>query len=516
MPKAKLRQDNVRSLGYVGDARGKSQCIYWDLSLPGFGLRKFPNGRGSYVCGYRVQMRKRLVDLGRSDSMTLEQARRKARLYFGTAANGKDPKSDIDTMRASATVRMLADLYIQRHAKPKKKTWKADESCLSRSFIPKFGAHLASSITRADVASVHASIGQEHPYAANRFVSIVRKMYNVGRQLGMVPEEIRNPATEIVPFPERKRRRYVTPAEMPLLAAAIDEEPNEFAGHALWLLLLTGIRRSEVLAAKWSDIDWDNKTLYVGTTKNGEPVLAPLSRAAIARLNVIPELKDNPFVICGTIPGKPLGYLDAMWRRIRSETGFHDLRIHDLRRTVGSWLVRDGVSLHLVGAVLNHKDQKTTAGYAYFQTEDRQRVLDRHGRNIVRVAKGVFRPGAKRKAVVNTLAEARPPKPPRVRRISRQELYDLIWSQPMSRLAARLGISDVGLGKVCRRANIPVPARGYWAKISAGETFHRPALPTQQKETTDTVRFRINASDPLTASFRVNPRAHPEYVRRSA
>ena len=79
MPKVKLRQDNVRPLSYVGDARKKSQCIYWDLALPGFGLRKFPNGRGSYVCSYRIQMRKRLVDLGRSDSMTLEQARRRAR-----------------------------------------------------------------------------------------------------------------------------------------------------------------------------------------------------------------------------------------------------------------------------------------------------------------------------------------------------------------------------------------------------------------------------------------------------
>jgi hypothetical protein len=76
MPKAKLRQDNIRSLEYVGAAHGKAQCIYWDLALPGFGLRKFPNGRGSYVCSYRVQKRKRLVDLGRSDSITLEQARR--------------------------------------------------------------------------------------------------------------------------------------------------------------------------------------------------------------------------------------------------------------------------------------------------------------------------------------------------------------------------------------------------------------------------------------------------------
>ena len=80
MPQAKLRQDTIRTLDYVGAAGKKSQCIYWDVALPGFGLRKYPNGRGSYVCAYRIQKRKRLVDLGRSDTITLEQARRKARL----------------------------------------------------------------------------------------------------------------------------------------------------------------------------------------------------------------------------------------------------------------------------------------------------------------------------------------------------------------------------------------------------------------------------------------------------
>jgi len=65
MPRVKLRQDNIRSLEYLGAAAEKSQCIYWDVALPGFGLRKYPNGRGSYVCAYRIQKRRRLVDLGR-------------------------------------------------------------------------------------------------------------------------------------------------------------------------------------------------------------------------------------------------------------------------------------------------------------------------------------------------------------------------------------------------------------------------------------------------------------------
>lgn len=51
------------------------------------------------------------------------------------------------------------------------------------------------------------------------------------------------------------------------------------------------------------------------------------------------------------------------------------------------------------------------------------------------------------------------------RTLSRQELYDLVWSEPKSSLARRLGISDVGLAKACRRAHIPVPGLGYWAKL---------------------------------------------------
>src|SRR5450631_2110475 len=94
-------------------------------------------------------------------------------------------------------------------------------------------------------------------------------------------------------------------------------------------------------------------------------------------------MQDNPHIICGSVPGQRLTNLRSAWIRVRNSAALKNLRIHDLRRTVGSWLARDGASLHLVGAVLNHKDQKTTAGYAYFQTDDRQKALDKHGRKVI-------------------------------------------------------------------------------------------------------------------------------------
>ncbi len=57
---------------------------------------------------------------------------------------------------------------------------------------------------------------------------------------------------------------------------------------------------------------------------------------------------------------------------------------------------------------------------------------------------------------------------------TRDQLFGLVWAEPMQRVAARLGISDVGLAKACRAAAVPVPERGYWAKLQAGKKVERP------------------------------------------
>jgi hypothetical protein len=64
-------------------------------------------------------------------------------------------------------------------------------------------------------------------------------------------------------------------------------------------------------------------------------------------------------------------------------------------------------------------------------------------------------------------------------RLSRKELYDLVWSEPMKTLSARFGISDVGLKKTCARADIPTPERGYWAKKDAGKKTFQLPLPAR-------------------------------------
>ena len=192
-----------------------------------------------------------------------------------------------------------------------------------------------------------------------------------------------------------------------------------------------GFAAESCLKAKWSDIDWKQRTLLIPKTKNGEALLAPLSHAAIAHLKVVPQLQGNPYIICGRKAGQPLVNLTDAWSRIRTAAGLSDLRIHDLRRTVGSWLVRDGASLHLVGSVLNHKDQKTTAGYAYFQTKERHKALDKQvGTSSISQLACPRHPPTTETQSPALSVNVPPRRWSKYTTFTREALYKLVWSEP--------------------------------------------------------------------------------------
>ena len=65
-------------------------------------------------------------------------------------------------------------------------------------------------------------------------------------------------------------------------------------------------------------------------------------------------------------------------------------------------------------------------------------------------------------------------------RFTREDLYELVWSEPISRLAQKLGVSGRGLAKACARANIPVPGSGYWTRLKHGKTVIREPLPPEE------------------------------------
>lgn len=275
--------------------------------------------------------------------------------------------------------------YMDRHGRLKRSR-RDDQRRIDRHILPTWGTRKVKDITRSMVAGLHSRIGREAPYEANRTLALLSKMFELARIWGFVPDNATNPARDIDRFREERRDRWVTPEELPRLAQAINEEPNPSARNALWLYLLVGTRKTELLSAKWEDLSFERAELRLPTTKSRRTHYVPLSSTAVALLQQIPRIEGNPFILPGKLDGAHLVNVDKAWRRVRLAAGIEDVRLHDLRRTVGSWLAQAGNSLHLIGRVLNHSNQSTTAIYARFGEDSVRAALEQHGARIMGAA----------------------------------------------------------------------------------------------------------------------------------
>jgi integrase len=380
----KLTKRTVEALTYQGNGNGA--CYFWDPEVKGFGVRVFPTGRKAFLVTYRAGTRKRFLTLGTyGKDLTADEARKLAKATLGDAVRGADPAEIRAQERQGETMRDLCDAYMARHGDAKKSA-SEDLRRIKTHVLPAWGRIKARDIKRPDVANLHAKIGKRAPYEANRVLALLSKMFELARRWGFVPEGHPNPARDIDRFKEQKRDRWVTPEELPRLAQAINEEPNESARFALWLYLLTGARKTELLTARWAYVDWTRAELKLPDTKAGRVHYLPLSAPALALLREIPRVEGNPFVLPGKLAGAHLVNISKPWNRVRAAAEVEDVRLHDLRRTVGSWLAQAGNSLHLIGRVLNHSNQSTTAVYARFGEDSVRAALEQHGARIMGAA----------------------------------------------------------------------------------------------------------------------------------
>lgn len=85
--------------------------------------------------------------------------------------------------------------------------------------------------------------------------------------------------------------------------------------------------------------------------------------------------------------------------------------------------------------------------------------------------------------------------------IDRLELYGRVWAQPLNQLAKEYGISDVALAKTCRKGNIPLPGRGYWAKIAAGRRIKPTPLPTLPSQASNKISIGAQKAQPFRSPF---------------
>jgi integrase len=350
-----------------------SEYFVWDGELPGFGLRVLPSGRKGYVVQYRAGRRSRRISLGPSTVITCEQARNRAITIIAAARNGEDPAAKRDADREAITVTELAERFDREHIalRVKESTAKGYRRMVKRVILPALGRHRVTEVTRADIAKLHHDL-RHIPYDANRFLEIISKMFNLAEMWGLRPDGT-NPRKHIKKYPEEKRERFLSAAELRRVGEVLremEEEGIELSSGiaAVRLLILTGCRLGEIMRLKWDYMDFEARALRLPDSKTGAKTVH-LGQPAFDVLTAIARKNDNPWVITGMLPGAPLYDLQPFWQRVRARAGLKDVRIHDLRHTFASTAVAGGQSLPMIGKLLGRTQVQTTARYAHLAVD---------------------------------------------------------------------------------------------------------------------------------------------------
>ncbi|MBX9696982.1 MAG: site-specific integrase [Alphaproteobacteria bacterium] len=187
-----------------------------------------------------------------------------------------------------------------------------------------------------------------------------------------------NPAKGIKKFKEKARDRFLHPDELPLFFESLEEEPNEHIKDHFYVALLTGARKSTILSMRWDDINFERQEWLIRETKNGEKLRVPLVAKVLEILTLrLQKYGKADWVFQGKGKTGHLIEPKSGWKRILERANIKDLRIHDLRRTVGSWQAATGENSYIIGGTLGHKDQKSTAIYARLNIDPIRSSLER-------------------------------------------------------------------------------------------------------------------------------------------
>ncbi len=349
--------------------RGRA-VFYYDTTTSGLALCITPRDKRTFCLYKWANGRPVRMVIGKFPELTVEQARKKAREMLVDLANGKDLQAARTASRKSPTVKDLFERWWKTHSKPHKKTWADDERIFKKYFKSLSGKRLTA-IRKSNVQAWHTRLGDKHgPYQANRARALLSAMWACAADLGC---EERNPCEGVKKFKEESRERFLQPEEMKSFFAALAAEEPLWRDFFL-LCLFTGARRGNVAAMRWDEIDLKRGAWHITgeKMKNGLPMVVVLAEPAIAVLTArLADKGDSPWVFPTKGRSGQGRLVDPRkaWIRVVKRAEIENLRMHDLRRSLGSWQATAGASLTIIGKSLGHRDHKATQVYARLQLD---------------------------------------------------------------------------------------------------------------------------------------------------
>jgi len=329
------------------------QVEHPDDLVRGLRLRVGAGGRKAWIVRTRAGKKQINKTLGPYPLISLATAREQARDFLITLAKEGD-------VRQKRTFGELADHWIENVAKVKNKSWHNQERRLEIYVLPKWRNTDLASIRRADVRDLIDGI--DGIVAPGRALAIIRTLF----RYAMARDWVDASPAEAIPNPSQDipRDRFLAMDEVARVYRTADMMGYPFAGF-FKLLILTGQRRTEVASMRWADIDLAAGTwvLQSEDTKSARAHLLPLSPQAVALLKATPQFGPYVWSSDGETHIKCYSQGKAKLDKLLTASGgdMKPWRLHDLRRTAATHMVRLGVSELVVGRVLNHAPQGVTA-----------------------------------------------------------------------------------------------------------------------------------------------------------
>lgn len=376
-----------RAIESLPSPLNNSRPEYMDANTPCLGLRVTKSGTKSFFYSKRILGRKERLTIGKYPAVTVDQARKIASKYNGVVAGGLNPAVEARSIRQEVTLGEMFKIFIESYAKKNKKTWRIDEQRFN-CHVSNLASWKLSAITQSDIKDLFRYVGEHKRQnkqmingrivvsraggqgAANQILRLLKTVFNFA-----ISERWKgdNPCLGIKEYPSMSRDRFLDESEMSKFFAALSNCGNHLMRDFFLMCLFTGARKATVMSMRWDQIDFPRATWFIPKTKNGTSHEVPLVAAALNVLKTRYELVvgTEEWVFSSAISAS--GHIespDKAWKKVLSEAGISDHRgtkIHDLRRSMGSWQVNLGTSLAIIGKSLNHKNLSTTAIYARVQ-----------------------------------------------------------------------------------------------------------------------------------------------------
>ncbi|MGF1625958.1 MAG: tyrosine-type recombinase/integrase [Alphaproteobacteria bacterium] len=339
----------------------KSRGLMLRVGLPD----KHGASRKTWFCKFTVAGEQRKAKLGTYPATSLDDARKKARAIKGKADDGIDAVRERKAAEAAAkaaaeaearrlTFKGLADDWIAKHGKAKKRSWAEDERIINV-YFKNWHQRPAEEIVRREVNErLHAIASKHGPVQANRCLAVIRALYNwaLATDTGGIEA---NPAHKLPPpGEETEGERVFTDAEIKALWPAFEVEGIQ--GAALKLALVTGQRIKEVCRLTWAEIDEAEKTwtLPRGRNKVGKVHVVPLTDLALDILKAQKGLDKRWVFPSPTRKGVPVSNPSKTVNDIRKASGVADYAAHGLRRTCSTGMTKLGHTRFVADRVLGH------------------------------------------------------------------------------------------------------------------------------------------------------------------